>query len=166
MGWYPCGCCGGGGEGDPCDHCTTTSDTVQIEISGIGEDVCSACTDLNGTYALAQDGIEYCVWTATQCFLYCPSGYSMKVTFGLEARPLTPSANVGWRLTVTMQIYSNTTCSGSPYAESLVIYQWSSGGTADFDCTATRTATLFLETPDPTYGEPCDLSTWTVTINP
>lgn len=166
MGWYPCDCCGGGGEGDPCDHCTTTSDTIQVTISGITEDICSACIDYNGTYSLTQDVSDACIWRFSTCQLYCPAGYSVKITMALESRPLTPSSNVGWRLTVAFQVYSNTACSGSPYAGSNVIYQWSSGGTADFDCTATQYLTYYLSTPDPTYDETCALMGWTVTVNP
>ena len=161
MGWYPC-CCGG--TPPPCSYCTANNADVVVDISGIPTDVCAGCVDLNGTYTLPQDGGDACVWTNNYCFDYC-SGDSLKLTLTLEARPLTPSANVGWRLTAYLAIYSGTGCSGSYYALSNVIYQGSSGGTADFDCTAARTLTHYLDTPDLMYGEPCDLDVWTVTVN-
>lgn len=69
---YPC-CCGGGGGGDPWDDCAictagTAPQNYRISLSGIVDNDCSECTDLNDDFTVAYhsngnaDGVAWCLW--------------------------------------------------------------------------------------------------------
>lgn len=162
MSWYPCRCTI---DPPPCTNCTADLDTVAVEISGFVSDDC-ICTVLDSTYILSRTGSNACRWCRTSYGSSCPSSpYGIWMTMCLEARPLTPSVNKGWVLTISTG--RGTYSDGLATGYSTATYRWSSGSSADFDCTATQSLSLLSYVPDPDPSiNPCDMSSLTVTVNP
>ena len=156
MSWYPC-CCPY--DPPPCSNCTADLDNVQVEISGITADLCYNCPDLDGTYTLTRTGANACIWTGrwySDCYL--PGGYRLGIDITLESRPLTPSSNKGWVMTINIGVPGTWV--------DVVTYRWNSGSSSDFDCTTTRSLTYYAHVPDP-FNPVCDgYTALTITVNP
>lgn len=64
--WYGCGCCP---TVSGCSCCESTPSTVSVTISGLVDDHCDKCDDLNGTYVLDKDApldpVTACRWSTT-----------------------------------------------------------------------------------------------------
>lgn len=165
MAWYGC-CCPY--DPPPCNICTSDAATMTLQISGLVDDACANCDTFDGTYVLSRSGSNACIWLTTRFASGCvgsPFFYGTWINLSLTAKVLAPSANQGWELFIRTSVgyYSDPFIAGYNYAT----YRWNSGSTADFDCTATRSMTLFTYVPDPTPSEnPCDLSSLTITVNP
>ena len=163
MPWYPCHCVY---DPPPCNVCTADAATVTVQISGFVDDACANCDLFDATWVFSRIGADACAWIRTIYASGCTTRMGTWVHMVLTAKVLSPSANQGWELYIRVRTgtYIDPFAgNGSNYA----YYRWSSGSSADFDCTATRSLTLFTYVPDPTAAEnPCDLSSLTITVNP
>lgn len=163
LAWYPC-CCTY--DPPPCTVCTADSATVSVSLSGMVVDYCANCVSLDATYVLTRTGTNACTWRTSRFLSGCtgsPFFYGTWLTLTLQAMVLSPGTNQGWQLTVKTSsgYFSEPVLAGLNTA----VYRWNSGSAADFDCTMTRSLTLYTYSPDPT-NNPCDTSTLTVTVNP
>jgi hypothetical protein len=166
LAWYPCGC---DYDPPPCSICTADAATVTVQISGFTDDACPNCDSFDATYVFSRTGADACAWTKTVYHSGCtgsPFYFGTWVHMVLTAKVLSPGTSQGWEL----YIRTNTGTYVDPFSGpglNFAYYRWNSGSTADFDCTATRTMTLYYYTPDPTPSEnPCNIGGLTVTVNP
>lgn len=166
MAWYGCQCVV---DPPPCNVCTADAATLTVQISGLVDDACANCNEMDATYIVSRTGGDACLWWAYIYRSGCtgsPFFFGTWMRLALRAKVLAPSANQGWEL----HIDTNQGTFIDPYSgpgSNYAIYRWNSGSTADFDCTATRTLTLNTYVPDPTAANnPCDISALTITVNP
>lgn len=155
----------------PCTVCTSDADTVTVTISGATDSLCNRCNEnLNGTFVLSRVFSNACLWTYTNynhnCYLH-GSGF---ITYGslfiqAASQQLYPSSNKGWRVSIG---YGVTWWPGgfppTTYSQN-AIYQWNSGSSSAFDCTATRNLSLHSYVPDPVTDPCANLDSLTVTVN-
>lgn len=92
---------------------------------------------MNGTYTLSASETEDCVWEfydadAWQCDVDDPGS-----SLDIHAEALTlANGNYGWRVTATVTKSGTGGLTGDD-----ATFEWDSGGSAAFDCTAQRSAT-------------------------
>jgi hypothetical protein len=125
---------------------------------------------LNGTFILSRVNHNACLWTFTNhnhnCHLH-GSGFITYCSLFIQAasQQLYPSSNKGWRVSIG---YGVTWCPGGfppPTYSQNAIYQWNSGSSSAFDCTATRSLSLYSYVPDPVTDPCANLNSLTVTVN-
>lgn len=158
--WYPWCCCDIV-DPPPCSNCTADANTVSITVSGATDDYCNQCDEaFNGTFVAVRDPSVSCRWIYSNyvwpCRVVGSSFLFGARGFVLSAQTLFPSANKGWNLSLTV---------GANFHNDTAIYRWNSGSTSSFDCTATRSLSNYVFTPDPTQSTCANLNGLTITVN-
>jgi hypothetical protein len=136
MGWYPC-CCE---ESTDCLYCTTgtTPASVSVTFTGWAADYCDNVSWLNTTFTLPLLSGYTCQFGQAGYFA-CDVGDPATQLYGVVATiTVVTGGNWGLRVVVTTDVL------GSGFQTAT--FEWDSGGTSGFDCSATRTLTLVSDT--------------------
>lgn len=129
MGWYPC-CCDSSG----CEYCSTTPASASVTLSGWAANTCTNLW-MNITFTLPFGGA--CNWL-TAGTNKCTTLGMVDIQWSINvAAMVLGSGNYGLRATVSISKAGTV---------QTVIYEWDSGGTSPFDCSATRTLSLVSNT--------------------
>jgi hypothetical protein len=156
---YPCGCVSYPPPPCVCINCTSLANPLSVMISGMSGLRCNICyTGFSGTtFALVQLDPQCCCWSTGARGFYCSGvGYGA-FTITMCVTNVGMSGNLGWELTFTMTLAGMT---------DTVTYIWDSGGSAPFDCTATRVVTPDTVSISPGGPICSDVDSLTITINP
>ena len=131
-------------------YCSSES-SVSVTLGGFVDPGLAGtcdCSDYNGTHGMST--YATCTWRATTVLTDSITGAPCGITGVIFASVIVlGSGNYGWRVDV---YFSGTL---------IATFEWDSGGTAKFDCSATRTLTK-------TYSHPthaCGTGTLTCQIN-
>lgn len=137
--WYPC--CPVEPTPYLCEHCTadTTPANVTVTFSDVTDGRFCLCEWMNATFVLPRTASEvFCIWALTG-ERECAPGYGT-FSWNLQAQAMDFGAVRGWEVTLNI-----TTNSGI----SVIKWRWSTATDAAFDCTASRTATLYYQSDIP-----------------
>lgn len=128
--WYPC--CSG--DEPECTKCSDDSATISITFTGFADNHCACNTQVNGTFILTQNAVDSCWWDIwSDVTDGCHAGSVLNIHIRAQVIAIT-GGNWGWAAFITVTYDFN---SGWQHWS----YEWDSGGTSAFDCTATRTLT-------------------------
>lgn len=136
--YVPICCRTGGCECDDCDP-TTVSCSLQVDISGIGDNTCSNCEELDGTYVLDQntDPLVYpCQWEY-EGLHNCATGsyYGSPGVFRIIARVKYSTALSKYYWEVMFFLDQTST----PDIQDEIYRWWPDDENTKFDCTVART---------------------------
>jgi len=156
-GWFCCRC-QTPYDPPPCGICSADDNAMSITIAGLSNGTyCSGCSFFNATFVLARTAGNACKWEKTGYGGNC-GGLGEYYIMNVLATVLSPGSNYGFRAAVEARYAQG----GSVHPE-YVTRRYNSGAATPFDCTATRTTTLYTYLQD----AGCDgWSTATITINP
>lgn len=153
--WFPC-CTPY--DPPPCAKCSADDDAMSITIAGLSNGTyCSGCSFFNATFVLARSSGDACKWVKTGYGGNC-GGVGEYYVMTVLATVLSPGTNYGFLAGLEARYQQG----GTIHIE-YVNRRWNSGVASAFDCTATRTTTLY------TYLQDAGCNGWstaTIEINP